>query len=100
MSGLFAATLDSDWCRSGRVKAFGPLAHDPSADESLERTQRTMVFGSDETDRIAHSLCASRAPDTMNVILGVFWEVVIDHVRDAVDVDAPRGDVSRHENTD
>ena len=59
-----------------------------------------MVFGSDEADGIAHRLGPSGPTDTMNVILRVFWKVVIDHVGDAVNVNAPRRDVSRDQDAD
>ena len=58
-----------------------------------------MVFGSDEADRITHRLGASGTTDAMNVILRVFWKVVIYDVRDTVDVNAPRRDVSRYQHT-
>ena len=85
--------------RSGGIviEAFRAFAHDAAADETLERTQRPVIFRRDETDRVADRMRAAGAADAMDVILRVHREIVIHHVRNAVHVDAARRDIRGHE---
>ena len=62
--------------------------------------QRSPVFRSNETDRIADGMGAAGPPDAMNVILRVHREIVIHHVRNPIDIDAARGNVGRDQNAD
>ena len=74
--------------------------HDAATDETLERTQRPLIFRRNETDRIADGVRAAGATDAMDVILRVHREIVVHHMRNPVHIDAPRGDVGRHQNAD
>ena len=81
----------------GVVKPLGALAHNAPPDKPLQRAQRAAIFVGHKADGIADLLGAARAADPVNVILGVHREIVIHHMRDAVHVDAARGDVCRHQ---
>src|SRR5438477_3041487 len=84
------------WRRSMIViETFCLFPDDPAADETLERTQRPLIFRRDETDRIAHRMRAARAPDAMDIILRLHREVVVHHVRNPIDIDAASGNVGR-----
>ncbi len=82
------------------VETFGALAHEAAADEALERAQGAVIIRSDEADRVADGQGPARAADPVDVILRVHGKVVIDDVRDAVDIDAAGGDVGSHEDPD
>src|SRR6185369_10744745 len=75
------------------VEAFGTFAHNPTANEALERTQSAMIFGSRKADSVAHRLRAARPADTVDVVFGMHWEIIIHHMRNAVDVNSPSRDV-------
>lgn len=79
------------------VKTLSAFAHDAASDKAFQRAQLAVIFRRHETDRVADGVRASGATDAMHVILHVHREIVIHHMRDAVHVDAPRGDVRRHE---
>ena len=59
--------------------------------------KRAVVLRGDEADGVADGVRAAGAADAMDVILRVHREIVVHHVRDAVHVNAARGDVRRHE---
>ena len=85
--------------RRGRIviESFRAFAHDAPPDKTLERTQRSVIFRSDETDRIADRMRAARASDAMDVILGVHRKIVIHDMRNSIHVDSARRDIRRHE---
>ena len=82
------------------VEGFGFLAGDGAADEALEVAEGAGVIGADEADGVADGLGAAGAADAVDVVFGVGGEVVIDDVRDAVDVDAAGGDVGGDEDAE
>ena len=65
------------------------------ADEALDVADVVRVFRSHERKRVADGLRPAGAADAVNVILGLFRDIVIDDVRDAGDVDTAGGDVGR-----
>src|SRR5438270_6621824 len=94
----FSPALLVPWRRSLIViETFRLFPDDPAADETLERAQLSLIFRRDETDRIAHRMCAARAPDAMDIILRLHREVVVHHVRNPIDIDPARGDVGGDE---
>ena len=82
------------------IKAGQLAAMQMLADDLLKATKLTEIFAGDESDRDAGGKRASRPTDTVDVIFQLVREVEIDDVRDAVDVDATRGDVSRDQDPD
>src|SRR6059036_854588 len=46
-----------------------PFSVRSPADETLERTQRPLIFRCNETDRITDGVCAAGASDAMDIIL-------------------------------
>ena len=79
------------------AKALRFFPHDAAADETLERIERAVILRRDKADRVADGVGAAGAADAMDVVLGVHREIVIHDVRNAVHVDAARGDVGGHE---
>ena len=77
------------------IETFRFLSHNPTTNETLERTQFALIIWCDKTDRVAHRVRATGSADSVDVILRVHREVVVHHVRDAVDINAARGDIGR-----
>src|SRR5205085_3414949 len=70
---------------------------DGQADQLLDGAQVGNLLAVDQRDRYAGGAGARGAADTMHVGLGLVRQVVVDHMADAVDVDAARRDVGRDE---
>src|SRR5262249_15231288 len=67
------------------------------SDQLLDVAQVGALLGIAERDRDAVGAGAGGAADAVHVALGNVRQVVVDDVADAVDVDAARGDVGRHQ---
>jgi len=85
------------WCSGIVIESIGTLAHDAPSDETFKRTQRSVIFRSNEADRIADRMRAAGASDAMDVILGVHWKIVIHDMRNSINVNPTRGDIGCHE---
>ena len=94
----FCLRLFIEQSRINVRKAFNFLPLNRHAGEALDATRVAHVFFSDERERITTGLRAARAADAVHVIFGVFWDIVVDHMRDARDVQTTRSDVGRDEN--
>lgn len=81
------------------IETVGAFADKAAANEAFESAQDAVILGRRETERVANRVRASSAADAVYVILGMFGEVVIDDVRDAIDVNTASGDVRRDEHT-
>ena len=79
------------------IKSLSAFAHQAAPDEPFERTHRRLIIGCRETDGIPDGVGPSGAANAMHVVLGVQGKVVVDHVRDSLDVNAARGDIGRDE---
>ena len=66
------------------------------ADETFDGAEVFQLLDGHQRERIAHFLRATCPADAMDVILGMLRHVVVDHVRDAFDVQSARGDVRCH----
>jgi hypothetical protein len=53
-----------------------------------------------EADGFSHCLGAAGTPDPVDIILGMTRKVIIDHVRDAFNIDSSRGNIGRNEDAD
>jgi hypothetical protein len=84
----------------GVIEVLHPGLHQVASDEPLQSSQRIPVFRGDKTDRISNRLRAARAPDAVHIVFRVHGEVVVDDMRDAVDVDTPGSDVGSHQDSD
>lgn len=62
--------------------------------ECFNVSQITHISRSDEVDRYTLSTETSRTADTMDVVLTVGWEVVIDDKRDLLDINTAGKQVS------
>ena len=76
---------------------FELLARDAAPEELLQLPQGVLVVVGHEADRVADRVRAAGAADAVHVVFGLRREVVVDDVRDAVDVDAAGGDVGRNQ---
>src|SRR5262245_6906700 len=65
---------------------------DPDPDQLLDGAELFALVGGAEGDRNPAGAGAGRAADAVDVVLRHVGHVVVHHVGDAVDVDAPRGD--------
>ncbi len=72
----------------GERDPFEGRFHDP-----FELTNHVVVFIRNQRECIASPLRATRASDAMNVRIRRVGHVVVDDVRDAVDVESARGNV-------
>ena len=52
-----------------------------------------MIITGNEGYRIACCTCPSRATDPVDVILGILWNVIVDDMRDAIDVNPAGSDI-------
>ena len=68
--------------------------------DALDDAQHVPLARAHEQDRVAAAAGAAGAADAMDVGLGVVRNVVVDDVRDALDVEAARGDVGRDQDVD
>jgi hypothetical protein len=59
-----------------------------------------LVLWGDEAERIANGVSAARATNAVNVVFRVQREVIIDHMRDAIHINATCGDVCGYEHSD
>jgi hypothetical protein len=84
--------------RDPNARGFGgPFGRDLAAHTFFDRVQGKDVVLAGERDGHAFQSGAARAPDAVHVVLGVFRQVVVDDVRDRLDVEAARSDVGGHE---
>ena len=80
-----------------RPKTFG---WDRLPDQLLDRPQIGHLIGADQRDRGAGRAGARGAADAVHIGLGLVGQIEVDDVADAVDVDAARRDVGRHQGAD
>ena len=73
------------------------MAVEQRARVALDLGEVLGLLGRDERHGLAGALRAARAADAVDVVLRLLRRVVVDHVRDAVHVDAARGDVGGDE---
>ena len=67
---------------------------------ALDRAQHAALARRDEQDRLAAAAGAAGAADAVHVAFGVVRHVVVDHVADALHVQAARGDVGGDQDVD
>ena len=67
---------------------------------ALDRAQHAALARRHEQDRLAGAAGAAGAADAVHVALGVVRDVVVQHVADAVHVEAARGDVGGDQHVD
>ena len=83
----------SRWRGNRIVKICEGLAFDRSSHNALKSPDHVVVFRCDECERVPSPLGASRAADAMNVGIGSVWHVKVDHMRNAVNVEAACRDI-------
>src|SRR5581483_11224694 len=81
--------------RAARLEARYRAALDLAVDEALDRGEQRPVLRGDERDRLAGLARAAGAADAVDVVLGHVRQVVVDDVRQELDVEPARGDVGR-----
>ena len=65
---------------------------------ALDGVEESSLSWCDERDRPSRATRTPRATDAMDVGLGVMRDIEVDHVADAIDVEATGGDIGGHEN--
>ena len=73
------------------------LNGDRATDKSFDRPQLGMLVAPAERNGDSLGAGASRAADAVDINLRDFGHIVIDHVRNAVDIQSASGDVGRHQ---
>jgi hypothetical protein len=66
-------------------------------DEALQRPEVIELVRTDQTDGVTHGIGPSSAADPVHIIFGSRREIEIHHMRNPVHIDAPSGDVGRHQ---
>ena len=65
--------------------------------QALNIAKIAALFRVAESHREAARPGAARAADTMHIALGNIGQIVVDHVRDVIDIEAARGDIRGHQ---
>src|SRR5205814_6531816 len=81
------------------IETFRLLPYDPAADETLERTQRPLIFRRNKADRITNGVRAAGAADAMDIILRVHREIIVHLMRDPIHIDTSRRNVRSHQHS-
>ena len=82
------------------IKSVSLFANNATADEALQRAQLILILWSHKADRLAHRMSTAGAPDAVDIILGVHGKIEINDMRNAIDIDPPRGDIGGHKHSD
>jgi hypothetical protein len=80
---------------AGQLHLLDRLAGGP-----LDRAQHAAFARGDEQDRLALAARAAGAADAVDVALGVVGDVEVEHVADALDIEAARGHVGGDQHVD
>ncbi len=83
-----------------RLEPGDDLDRDGMAEEPLDVTEQLTLIHADERDGDAVHACATGAADAMDVVGGDHRQLVVDHVRQRIDVEAAGGDLGRDEQRD
>ena len=68
--------------------------------KGLHLAQQALLAGGDQRNGDAGLAGAAGAPDAVNVQLGVIRQVIVEDVRDVVDIQATRGHIGGHQHFD
>ncbi len=93
--GALADRLGTD--RAVRLEARDHLGRDRSAEQLLDLAEEGRLVDADERDRVTGLLGSTRPADPVNVVLGDHRQLVVDDVRQVLDVEPTRGDLGRDE---
>jgi hypothetical protein len=80
----------------GQIGGFHSL--DPDAESALQREQFSSLIRPEKSGGKALCACPAGSADTVNEILGQVGEIVVDDVRDILDMNAARGDIRGNQN--
>ena len=87
--------------RGGRViKVRESLTFDGSSHDAFEGPDRVSVFVRDQCERVTGAMSAACATDPMDVGIGGVGHVVVDHVRDTLDIETAGCDVGGDHNVE
>src|SRR6185503_3171016 len=82
------------------VQAFDLDTRNGTAEQLLNRGHILAVDRGGEREGMAFAACAAGAADAVHVVFGMHRHVEIEHVAEALDVQAARGDVAAHHQAD
>ena len=66
----------------------------------LDRSEHRDLLEVAKGQRSAGCPGASGPADSVDVAFGIVWQLVVDDMRDSIDIDSSRDDVGRHEDLD
>jgi hypothetical protein len=81
------------WCSSGVVEVWQSLAFDWSTHNTFESPDHVVILRRDEREGIASTLRASCSSDAMDVSIGGIRHIVVDDVRDALNIQSARRNI-------
>jgi hypothetical protein len=90
--GVFSSRFEA---RGDVHRAFPLFSGQGFAQGFLDDAESGTVFGRHKRDGIAVRVGARRTADTVNVIVGRVWNVEVDDMRDALNIQPARGDIRR-----
>ena len=99
LRAALATSVDDRLGRDGGID-LEPLHDDLgqlAADQPFDVAQQLELVDADQRDGLAGQAGAGGAPDPVHVVLGHVGQLVVDHVGELVDVEAPGGDVGGHQ---
>ena len=79
------------------VESTEAFAFEALADEEFEDVEEIEILLGHEANGITCCLCPPGSSDAMHVVLRAHWEVEVDHMTDAIDVDATSDNVGCNE---
>ena len=83
---------------SGRARSPGSTSRrDRRAEDALDLAQQLVLVDAHQRDGVARRAGAARPADAVDVVLGHHRQLVVDDVRQRVDVEPARGDLGRDE---
>src|SRR5688572_9871343 len=83
--------------RSGRHEAVGLADRDRVAEQTLDLFQQRPLVAPDQRHREPFVTGAARPADSMYIMLGDLGQLVVDDVRQLIDVEPARRDIGRDE---
>ena len=84
----------------GRVKGVIVDWGKRALGQLLDRSEHRDLLEVAKGERSTGCPGAGGPADSVDVAFGIVWQLVVDDMRDSIDIDSPRDDVGRHEDLD
>ena len=86
--------------RGIEVEPFDVALRNLAADQALDALEQLDLLAIDQGQGLALNASPTRAPDPVHVVLGHVGQLVVDYMRQLIDIDAAGRDVRGHQYTD